>query len=124
MSIQPVNVNPMPPAGPARVRPHGAEVASGVRGSGTGISGTTQGTQGAYSAEGARARSATAAARSGSTVPSEAPAGTDPMLWSVLTSEERSFFARAHAMGQVTYGPGSGSARAGMPLGGRVDVRV
>lgn len=64
-----------------------------------------------------------AAARAHETVPAEAPAGTDPMLWSVLTSEERSFFARARAMGQLTYGPGS-RAHGGLPTGGRIDVRV
>jgi hypothetical protein len=62
--------------------------------------------------------------RAGDTVPLEAPPGTDPMLWSVLTTEERGFFARARAMGQITYGPGSRSAGADVPRGGRVDVRV
>ncbi|MES2521534.1 MAG: hypothetical protein V4617_02465 [Gemmatimonadota bacterium] len=37
-------------------------------------------------------------------VPSEAPAGTDPSLWSVLTTEERNFFAKTAAMGPLTYG--------------------
>ena len=31
------------------------------------------------------------------------PEGTDPKLWSILTSEERSFFARAGAQGPLTY---------------------
>ena len=38
-----------------------------------------------------------------SAVPLEAPAGTDPSLWSVLTSEERNFFAKTSAMGPLTY---------------------
>ena len=38
-----------------------------------------------------------------SAVPVEAPAGTDPTLWSVLTSEERNFFAKTSAMGPLTY---------------------
>lgn len=38
-----------------------------------------------------------------SAVPVEAPAGTDPSLWSVLTSEERNFFAKTSAMGPLTY---------------------
>lgn len=38
-----------------------------------------------------------------SAVPVEAPAGTDPTLWSVLTSEERTFFAKTSAMGPLTY---------------------
>jgi hypothetical protein len=36
-------------------------------------------------------------------VPAEAPAGTDPTLWSVLTSEERNFFAKSVAGGPLTY---------------------
>jgi hypothetical protein len=39
-----------------------------------------------------------------STVPAEAPAGTDPELWSMLTTEERAFFARSAALGPLTYG--------------------
>ena len=34
-----------------------------------------------------------------------APPGSDPALWSVLTSEERRFFARQAALGPITYGP-------------------
>lgn len=37
-------------------------------------------------------------------LPAEAPAGTDPALWSVLSAEERTYFAKAHAMGPLTYG--------------------
>lgn len=36
-------------------------------------------------------------------VPAEAPPGTDPTLWSVLTSEERNFFAKTAALGPLTY---------------------
>ncbi len=32
-----------------------------------------------------------------------APAGTDPALWSILTNEERSFFARTASSGPLTY---------------------
>jgi hypothetical protein len=32
-----------------------------------------------------------------------APEGTDPKLWSILTSEERSYFAKSAAQGPVTY---------------------
>lgn len=38
-----------------------------------------------------------------STVPAEAPAGTDPTLWSVLTNDERNFFAKSAALGPLTY---------------------
>lgn len=64
------------------------------------------------------------AARSSETVPAEAPAGTDPALWSVLSPEERAFFARAKALGGVTYGPGTRARSAGVPTGGRIDVKV
>jgi len=54
------------------------------------------------------------------------PAGTDPALWSVLTAEERMYFARAQAAGPVTYGPRNAHAARGHESlrGGRVDVRV
>jgi hypothetical protein len=60
-------------------------------------------------------------------VPTQAPAGTDPELWNVLSSEERVFFAKLGAMGPLTYGrvlsqaqqPSAPSAR-----GGRLDVKV
>lgn len=38
-----------------------------------------------------------------SVVPAEAPAGTDPALWGVLTTEERNFFAKTAALGPLTY---------------------
>ena len=59
-------------------------------------------------------------------VPSDPPAGTDPALWKVLSSEERAFFARARAMGPLTYGPGR-ATESKIPTalqGGRIDVRV
>lgn len=52
-----------------------------------------------------------------------APVGSDPALWSVLTSEERDFFARQSAMGPVTYGPGR-THTASPPTGQRIDVRA
>jgi hypothetical protein len=55
----------------------------------------------------------------------EAPPGTDPELWSVLTGEERRFFAQARAMGPVTYGKGNlGMAELALQRGVRLDVRV
>jgi len=58
-------------------------------------------------------------------LPVEAPQGTDPDLWSVLTGEERRYFAQARAMGPVTYGRGSlGLAELGLQRGGRLDVRA
>ncbi|HET9986184.1 MAG TPA: hypothetical protein VFQ38_21465 [Longimicrobiales bacterium] len=68
----------------------------------------------------ADARSAPGAA---SAVPVEAPAGTDPELWSVLTTEERAFFAKFQAAGPLTYGPKTpAAAEKAIPRGGRLDV--
>ena len=77
-------------------------------------------------AERAQERAAAQAVESGAgAVPAEAPPGTDPALWSVLTGEERAFFARARAMGPLTYGPGSSNdSIPGVRLGGRIDVKV
>lgn len=53
-----------------------------------------------------------------------APPGSDPALWSILTSEERRFFAQQAALGPINYGPGRAAAPpTGAPLGGRIDVR-
>ena len=57
----------------------------------------------------------------------EAPAGTDPELWKVLTTEERSFFARMGNSGPLTYGRQAVVAsgpQAPMVRGGRLDVRA
>jgi hypothetical protein len=60
-----------------------------------------------------------------SSLPEEAPPGTDPDLWSVLTADERRYFARAKALGPVVYGAGRlGLAEAGLQRGGRLDVKV
>lgn len=67
----------------------------------------------------------------GNTLPAEAPAGTDPALWSVLTSEERTYFAKAAAMGPLTYGrvaagvnAMASNAPAAAVRGARLDVRA
>ena len=68
------------------------------------------------------AATATAAA-----VPTQAPPGTDPELWSVLSSEERVFFAKLGAMGPLTYGRVLSQAQqapAPAARGGRLDVKV
>lgn len=59
-------------------------------------------------------------------VPAEAPAGTDPALWSVLTTEERTFFAKTAAMGPLTYGRIKAVTHAAPPVarGVRLDVRA
>lgn len=53
------------------------------------------------------------------------PPGTDPALWSVLTTEERAFYVKAQSMGPLTYRPGAASNPTAPPVrGGRLDVRV
>ena len=76
------------------------------------------------------ARSAPSLAASTAAVPSEPPAGTDPALWSVLTGEERAYFAKAASMGPLTYGRIAAGVNAMQPAapasarGGRLDVRA
>ncbi len=60
-------------------------------------------------------------------VPAQAPTGTDPELWSVLSAEERVFFAKLGAMGPLTYGRVLSQAQqSAVPAarGGRLDVKV
>ncbi len=61
-----------------------------------------------------------------SAVPTEAPEGTDPALWSVLTSEERGYFARTAALGPLTYGRIKAAIQSPPPAarGVRLDVRA
>lgn len=61
-----------------------------------------------------------------SAVPAEAPPGTDPALWSVLTGEERAFFAKTAALGPLTYGRIKAATQAPPPAqrGVRLDVRA
>jgi hypothetical protein len=61
-----------------------------------------------------------------STVPAEAPAGTDPALWSVLTTEERAFFAKSASLGPLTYGRIKDAIMPAPPAarGIRLDVRA
>ncbi|MBX9928779.1 MAG: hypothetical protein K2X99_07690 [Gemmatimonadaceae bacterium] len=58
----------------------------------------------------------------------QAPPGTDPALWSILTGEERQFFARAVTSGPLTYSKvmfGRPTAPAAPAIrGGRLDVRA
>jgi hypothetical protein len=60
-------------------------------------------------------------------LPVEAPPGTDPALWEVLTTEERSYFAKMQMLGPLTYGRPSNAAPASetpMGRGGRLDVKA
>jgi hypothetical protein len=60
----------------------------------------------------------------------EAPAGTDPELWQMLTGEERAYFAKAATAGPLTYGrisAGVNALQGNLPAaarGGRLDVRA
>jgi hypothetical protein len=59
----------------------------------------------------------------------QAPEGTDPALWSILTSEERAYFANNASSGPLTYSKimmPNRSPSAALPAvrGGRVDVRA
>ena len=68
-----------------------------------------------------------AVSNTNATLPTQPPPGTDPELWSVLSADERVFFAKLGAMGPLTYGrvlsqaqqPSVPGAR-----GGRLDVKV
>jgi hypothetical protein len=51
-----------------------------------------------------RPGAASIAAPAQPTLAAAAPQGTDPELWSVLTGEERAYFAKAATMGPLTYG--------------------
>jgi hypothetical protein len=60
-------------------------------------------------------------------VPAEAPPGTDPAFWSVLTSDERNFFARTANLGPLTYSRFKEATAAQTPpaaRGVRLDVRA
>jgi len=66
-------------------------------------------------------------AQAGQSVPAEPPPGTDPALWSILSGEERAFFAKAGAMGPLTYGRAFSdmkSAQLPAARGGRLDVKI
>jgi hypothetical protein len=54
-------------------------------------------------------------------IPVDAPSDTDAQLWSVLTSQERSYFARLSAR-NVTYGPAGSTG--GLGRGQSLDLRV
>ncbi len=69
----------------------------------------------------------TPAAAASSGVPVQPPQGTDPALWSVLTQDERAYFAKLGAMGPLTYGrvlSGQMPTSAPMARGGRLDVKA
>jgi len=65
--------------------------------------------------------------RATQTLSATAPPGTDPALWSVLSSDERAHFAKVGAMGPLTYGRMLNDMKSGQipsSRGGRLDVKV
>ena len=70
-----------------------------------------------------QAASHAAGVASGAEVTATAPKGTDEKLWSVLTSDERSYFARAGAPRTLTYGA-SGDAGSLALRGRALNLRV
>jgi hypothetical protein len=73
----------------------------------------------------APARDPLAAAGAPATLPAEPPPGTDPELWSVLSADERVFFAKMGAMGPLTYGRMMAASPIETPMlrGARLDVK-
>jgi hypothetical protein len=72
-----------------------------------------------------RAGAVSIAAPTQPSLPATAPQGTDPELWSVLTGEERTFFAKLGSMGPLTYGRVMQTPNAPPTIrGGRLDVKV
>jgi hypothetical protein len=72
------------------------------------------------------ARPSSAAAPASRALPSEAPTGVDPELWSVLTTEERTHFAKLAQLGPLTYGRGLMASAPAAPAarGARLDIRI
>ena len=73
------------------------------------------------------AKTAAPAKQAQTAVSAEAPAGTDPALWSILSGEERAFFAKSGATGPLTYGRAFNDMKASqLPAnrGGRLDVKI
>jgi hypothetical protein len=60
-------------------------------------------------------------------VPAQPPPGTDPDLWSVLSNDERTYFAKLGAMGPLTYGrvlSGQVQPQQAVSRGARLDVKA
>lgn len=82
----------------------------------------------APAAASATAAAGTASARKSALTP-QPPEGTDPALWSILTGEERAYFANNVTSGPLTYSKvmmPNRTPSAALPAvrGGRVDVRA
>ena len=65
----------------------------------------------------------TSPSATGEAGPLQAPQGTDPALWAVLTTDEQQFFHEMAALGPLTYGNAPGRSASEAPVGQRVDIR-
>jgi hypothetical protein len=86
-------------------------------------------TGGAAPAASGALASTTAKPAAKSALTPQPPEGTDPALWSILTGEERAYFAHNSTSGPLTYSKimmPNKSASSALPAvrGGRVDVRA
>ena len=130
MSLNGINGSPLPSLG-SLVRPETART-SNDRNPGVQHPATSHTADRAAAAQAAAVRALkpqtpiAGQAAAQSTVPPDAPAGTDPSLWSVLTTEERNFFAKTAAMGPLTYGRIKAETHSAPPAarGVRLDVRA
>ena len=108
--------NAVKPQTPSTARPNGAQPAPG---------GTPRATTNAPSQAPNALKGGVPSA--GSAVPVQPPQGTDPELWSVLTQDERAYFAKLGAMGPLTYGrvlTGQMPVQPPAVRGGRLDVKA
>lgn len=125
MSITPVNSSPLlPNVGASRAEPNRAPNAGQA-----GLDRAALATQQARANQTAALKPQTPIAGQNtpqSAVPAEAPPGTDPTLWSVLTSEERNFFAKTASLGPLTYSRIKAVTNPAPPAarGVRLDVRA
>ncbi len=92
------------------------------------LDGQSQAGGAAPAASGAATQAATKPATKSALTP-QAPEGTDPALWSILTGEERAYFANNMTTGPLTYSKvmmPNRTASSALPSvrGGRVDVRA
>jgi len=104
--------------------PSRANGANGANGANTLAAALTNG--GAKDAH--TASSAPSAPSAPSALLARAPEGTDPGLWSVLTSEERNYFSKTVTSGPLTYSRVMLSGARATPVpaarGGRIDLRA
>lgn len=100
-------------------RANGANGANGANTLATAL--TNGGAKDAYTASSVTSSAA-------SSITARAPEGTDPGLWSVLTSEERNFFSKTVTAGPLTYSrvmlSGARATPAPAARGGRIDIRA